>query len=314
MTEEEFISEHQGRHPVHFPGEPTKYATLIDSDDINRMLSKTVVGLGTVRIRQPNGRQVALDEFSVPVDINRDRRAIRADVMEGQLKAGATLSIEHCESLFPDLHEMCCTLAEAFMARVYATLFLVYTPERPCGLHWDDRDMFVCQVAGRKHWPLYKPPYENPLLDHRRTSYQTPAYESAQEFTLKPGESLYIPRGWAHNPAAIEEGSMHVAFAIAMPTGIDLLDWIRADLSKTSAEIRGDLPLTLPPSGRSTYANRLREIVLQHLSDETLENYYQRHRSIVCSRPVRLPELEITTGAEDRVPADHTSDVFATVV
>ena len=151
---QDFMSQYRGKEPVYLPGTPSKYASLVDTDDINQMLSRTVLGLGTVRIRLPEAKQVPLDNFSTPVDMNRDRRAMKAQAVEDHLKAGATLSVEHCESFFQNVHIMCCALAEAFIARVYATLFLVYQAERPCGLHWDDRDMFVCQVAGRKNWPI----------------------------------------------------------------------------------------------------------------------------------------------------------------
>lgn len=289
MSPQEFLSRHRGKEPVYFPGTPAKYAALVDTDDINQMLSRTVLGLGTVRIRLPESKQAPLDNFSTPVDMNRDRRAMKSQVVEDHLKAGATLSVEHCESFFQNVHTMCCTLAEALIARVYATLFLVYEAERPCGLHWDDRDMFVCQVAGRKNWPVYKPPYENPYLDPRRVTYKAPASELFQEFKLQPGDGLYIPRGWAHDPAAIDGASMHVAFAIATPTGIDLLDWIRADLKEKSVAMRGDLPLSA--SERTVYAARLRKIIMESLSDEAIEDHYERHQSSVKPRAVNLPKI-----------------------
>jgi ribosomal protein L16 Arg81 hydroxylase len=288
---EDFLCSHRGKEPVYFPGAPQKYSFLLDTDDINQALSRTVLGLGTVRVRLREGRQVPLDEISVPVDINRDRRAIKAEALENYLKSGATLSVEHCESFFPNVHSMCCTLSEAFLARVYATLFLVYESERPCGLHWDDRDMFICQVAGRKNWPVYKPPYEKPFLDQSRVTYKAPASDFFQEFKLQPGDGLYIPRGWAHDPAAMDGASMHVAFAIATPTGVDLLDWIRADLRETSPEIRTDLPIPLSQVEKRTHAAKLREIIMQRLSDEAIERYYRRHTAEVSPRAAKLPEL-----------------------
>jgi ribosomal protein L16 Arg81 hydroxylase len=303
---EEFLSSHRGKQPVYLPGAPDRYASLLAVEDIGQLLSRTVLGLGTVRVRLPEGRQVALDDFSTPVDINRDRRAMKVQVLENYLKAGATLSVEHCESYLPSIHAMCCTLAEAFVARVYATLFLVYAPERPCGLHWDDRDMFICQVAGRKNWPVYKPQYENPFLDPRRVTYKSPVSELFQEFKLQAGDGLYIPRGWAHDPAAVDGSSVHVAFAIATPTGIDLLDWIRADLREASAEVRADLPIPLPASQWQAHTAKLREIVMERLSDEAIMSYYRRHKMSIEPRAANLPSISLER-VEDRAPTsdDH---------
>jgi ribosomal protein L16 Arg81 hydroxylase len=291
MSPEQFLSEHRGKKPVYFPGTLTQYEPLLGIDDINEMLSRTVLGLGTVRIRLREAKQVVLDDYSVPVDMNRDRRAMKARVIEDHLKAGATLSVEHSESFFKNIHVMCCTLAEAFIARVYATLFLVYQVERPCGLHWDDRDMFIFQVTGRKNWPVYKPPYANPYLDPRRVTYKASASELYQEFKLQAGDALYIPRGWAHDPAAIDGASMHVAFAIASPTALDLLDWVRADLRDASPEMRADLPIPLAPGERQLHAARLREVIMEHLSDDAIESYYRRHKANVHPQSVELPKI-----------------------
>lgn len=289
---EEFLSECRGKRPVYFSSAPTRYASLLDSHELEQVLSRTILGQGTVRINRLEGGQVPLDEISTPVDMNRERRTFRAQAIESHLRAGATLSFEHCESSFQNVYEMCCTLAEVFFARVYATLFLVYEAERPCGLHWDDRDMFICQVTGSKNWPIYKPLYENPLMDRRRSNYyKDSAFELVQEFTLRPGDGLYIPRGWSHNPAAIEGPSMHVTFAIATPTGVDLLDWIRADLKEASAELRADLPMPLRESARHAYASRLRETILERLSNEAIDRYYLQHRSNISQRPLRLREF-----------------------
>lgn len=305
MEPKEFLSEHRGKKPVYFPGALTKYASLVDIAEINEALSRTILGLGTARVRLRESKQASLDDFSTPVDMNRDRRAIKAQAVEDHLKAGATLSLEHCESFFKNVHAMCCTLAEAFLARVYATLFLVYEAERPCGLHWDDRDMFICQVAGRKNWPVYKPPYQNPYLDPRRVTYKAPASELFQEFKLQPGDGLYIPRGWAHDPAAIEGASMHVAFAIATPTGIDLLDWIRADIKETSSEMRADLPIPHSATERHAFAAKVRDVVMERLSDEVIERYYQRHESSVYPRAVKLPEIAGQAVTQDGFQENH---------
>ena len=43
-------------------------------------------------------------------------------------------------------------------------------------------------------------------------------------FTVKPGDVVYIPRGQFHNAQAMNGVSLHVTFAIAPPTGMDVLE------------------------------------------------------------------------------------------
>jgi hypothetical protein len=293
MSPEEFIYEHRGKSPVYFPGTPDKYASLVDTHNLSQVLSRIVASQGLVRIRRPEGA-VPSEEFLTPVVpiVGSHRQVIKGEALEQELASGGTLSVEQCESHFENVHAMCSMLAEVFVARAYAFLFLVYKPERPCGVHWDSYDMFICQVAGYKNWPVYKPAYENPaLFDPNRSAFRPRASEMVQEFKLGPGDGLYIPRGWAHDPVAVDGPSMHVAFAIATPTGIDLLDWIRAELNRTSAYARADLPLPLSPSAKRAYSARFREVLMEHVSDGAIESYFERHRVSVCPRPVDLPEV-----------------------
>jgi hypothetical protein len=44
MSPEEFMSEHRGKKPVYFPGTLTQYDRPLGIDDINEMLSRTVLG------------------------------------------------------------------------------------------------------------------------------------------------------------------------------------------------------------------------------------------------------------------------------
>ncbi len=304
ISPEEFLSQYRGKSPVYFPGSPAKYVSLLGTHDLSQVLSRVVVSPGIVRIRRPEGT-VPTDDFLTPVVpiLGSHRQVIRAQAVEQQLRTGATLALEHCESYFEDVYAMCSMLAEVFLARVYSFLFLVYEPERPCGLHWDSYDMFICQIAGYKNWPVYKPLYQNPLLfDAQRSGNKAPVTELVQEFKLGPGDGLYIPRGWPHEPVAVEGPSMHVAFAIATPTGIDLLDWIRADLSKACAEIRADLPLSLSPCLKHAYASKVRQLVMERLSDEAVDKYYERHNVSVRPTPVELPPLatnQVVHGAID---------------
>jgi ribosomal protein L16 Arg81 hydroxylase len=293
MSPDEFLAEQRGKAPVYFPGTPAKYADLLNTQDLAEVLSRLVVSPGIVRIRRPDGG-VPAEDFLTPIVpiVGSHRQVIRAQSVEKQLKDGATLTLENCESHFANVHAMCSMLSEVFLVRVYAFLFLVYEPERPCGIHWDNYDMFICQVAGCKKWPIYKPVYRSPVLfDPRRSHYDEPSSELMQEFRLEPGDALYVPRGWPHDPVGVGGASLHIAFAITTPTGIDLLDWIRTDLSKTCEDLRVDLPLSRSQDAKRAYAAKFRQILLNRLSDDAIDSYYEQHCLNVREKPVQLPGL-----------------------
>ena len=71
------------------------------------------------------------------------------------------------------------------------------TPAGAVGLgpHHDETEIFTLQIEGSKHWQIF----------HRVESIEPAMYERAelgepsQEFTLSPGDLLYLPSGWVHD-------------------------------------------------------------------------------------------------------------------
>ena len=56
----------------------------------------------------------------------------------------------------------------------------------------------VLQVAGEKRWLLYEPLLELPLKHQRYSAALGEHGEPIDDFVLRAGDSLYLPRGWLH--------------------------------------------------------------------------------------------------------------------
>ncbi len=76
--------------------------------------------------------------------------------------------------------------------------------------HWDWMDVIVIQLAGRKRWSVANEPIvylsnkdqkRKPTVEEIKHYVQSPARFS--EFTLCPGDALYIPRGHIHNASTV---------------------------------------------------------------------------------------------------------------
>jgi hypothetical protein len=289
VSPSEFLAHYRGRSPLYIPGSPCRYESLPKIQDLNRMFLSFKSFPGIFRMNRPSG-PIPIDNivFQIP---DSNRGFVKAQAVEEYLQAGATLVLESCESYLEGAYAVCAMLAKTLLARVHAGLFLVYEPEQPCGVHWDNYDMFICQVAGSKKWPTYRPVFPNPVVTRERRGAKRKDLELVEEFMLRPGDSLYVPRGWPHNPAATEGPSMHISFAIATPTGADLLGWIRDDLIETSAEFRADLPLLLTTDAKLQFAEKLRELILERLSIDSIEQYCESYKSTLLPQPLALPEL-----------------------
>jgi hypothetical protein len=100
-------------------------------------------------------------------------------------------------------------------------------------VHYDTHDVLVLQVLGEKRWRLWPgQPVPRPT---RRTPWPgniEPEGE-AESLTLRPGDTLYVPRGVLHDAATQdgEEPSLHVtvglldpSFATVLRLAVDLLE------------------------------------------------------------------------------------------
>jgi ribosomal protein L16 Arg81 hydroxylase len=75
-------------------------------------------------------------------------------------------------------------------------------------------------------------------LEERRAEAQA---EPLMTVVTEPGDVLYIPRGQFHDARTPEGRSLHVTFAIAPPTGIDVVDLL-GRLALSEALFREYLP------------------------------------------------------------------------
>lgn len=102
--------------------------------------------------------------------------------------------------------------------------------------HFDQNINIVLQLHGTKTWWIAPNHHvENPLTRHtigapvdpELASYTDEMPESfpdgAQEFTLKPGSSLFVPRGAWHTTKASDEDTLSISFTFTAPTWLDLL-------------------------------------------------------------------------------------------
>mmetsp|Transcript_1674 Transcript_1674/g.2320 ORF Transcript_1674/g.2320 Transcript_1674/m.2320 type:complete len:573 (+) Transcript_1674:123-1841(+) len=76
--------------------------------------------------------------------------------------------------------------------------------------HWDWMDVIIIQIAGRKRWSVANEPTiylsnrdqkRKPTIEEIKHYVQSPARFS--EFTLCPGDALYVPRGHIHNASTV---------------------------------------------------------------------------------------------------------------
>ncbi|KAK2727286.1 hypothetical protein QYM36_007955, partial [Artemia franciscana] len=125
------------------------------------------------------------------------------------------------------------------------------TPPGTQGLapHYDDVEVFILQLEGSKHWKLYKPQVElarDYVVNLDPESLGNPI----EEFTLRPGDFLYFPRGTIHQACADEGNQFSTHITISTYQHQSYGDYLRSvlfssveGLASSSVDFRRGIPL-----------------------------------------------------------------------
>lgn len=223
----------------------------------------------------------------------RSRRTRRGSVMRdldqaalnAALRDGATLIVDAVNEASAGLETLCARLAAEFLASCQANLYACWGQTQGFDVHWDDHDIFVVQVEGRKQWRLYgatlaHPTRAGPALDHPRPQ------EPLESFVLEAGEVLYLPRGHWHAAVGLGEPSLHLTIGLTRKSGADFLHWL-ADQALADAGARADLPFE---AGDEALAGRLGAL-LADLSAQAPLELARRYRRHVAAGQVFRPQL-----------------------
>ena len=116
------------------------------------------------------------------------------------------------------------------------------------GAHWDDQEVVIVQLLGRKDWVVEAPPALSPL---KSSHGDATSGNTVWEGRLHPGDVMYIPRGWGHLVRGIEELSYHYTITIPRINGVRILGGVLNALRSEHIHRSAGSMLAIEPSDRS---------------------------------------------------------------
>ena len=128
-----------------------------------------------------------------------------------QLDQGCTIRLRQPQDRLPKVQSLCRALEGEFGSTVGANAYLTAKGgAQGFAAHWDDVDVFILQLEGRKRWrvgacadDVYRlPRVSSEDFDGEALKRLCP---HLSEIVLEPGDVLYLPRGFIHS--AVTEGS-----------------------------------------------------------------------------------------------------------
>jgi hypothetical protein len=258
VTVEEFSSEYWERKPLVVQrDEPGHYSTLLSMRDVDHLISSTGIrypGLRLVKSGSPLPTGSYTSNLSwgnaVFTNLAEPERVLAA------YREGATVILQALQRTWQPLARFCRNLEMYFNHPVQANAYL--TPDSSQGFkpHYDTHDVLVLQIAGCKHWRIYDSPV--PVPD-RKLPYSAAGVQPGallHEFVIRPGDLIYMPRGFIHEALTTESESLHITVGIVPYTWMDVFAEA-VQLCREEPRFRRALPIGF--AGRGEVGSDLRE-------------------------------------------------------
>jgi hypothetical protein len=215
----------------HFPAtDPARHRPLLSIADLEAFLATDAAREPRVSMADSRRRGSA----AVPLDSYlRDDGRVDLPGLFSAFDKGATLVVSRFHELHAALMRYCRGLEQVFLHGVQANIYLTPPGAQGFRVHYDTHDVLVLQVQGEKRWRLWDgQPVPRPTWRTPWPGNIEPEGEPAT-LTMRPGDTLYVPRGVLHDAAAQDgdEPSLHVtiglldpSFATVLRLAVDLLE------------------------------------------------------------------------------------------
>lgn len=152
---------------------------------------------------------------------------------------GFTVVVNQVHRRSAAVGRLCRGLQAALHHPVGANLYL--TPAGAQGFlpHVDTHDVLILQLHGEKEWHVGSPAAELPLAERRHGPQRL---REAQTYSLAPGDTFYLPRGFPHEAVAADSSSLHLTVGIHAYRWRDLIVDALELLAEEDVTFRGALP------------------------------------------------------------------------
>ncbi|MBK1657733.1 cupin domain-containing protein [Paracraurococcus ruber] len=318
MPPEQFFAEFHDRKPLHIRGGAAKFAHVLSWRQINRLLDMTHVWSSQSLKLVLDGKPVAPEEYCTRAtsrDNDQVMQPVAARIRDWVAK-GASVVLNDVDSLTPGLAAVSHALEAAGLGKAQGNVYISWQSHKAFPAHYDTHDVWAVQVEGEKTWNVWDGRADWPI-PHPAFRTESQAQHEQQKgrlrekVLLKAGDILYLPRGWYHDALAEAPASVHVAFGLHAPLGLDLLN-ILHERALYDVEFRKPLPrqdgsaaakfaLT---SRAQQLAQRLAELARDPKVMAALEQFVAGYRfdrggnDLLAARGLAAPEAA-ATGGED---------------
>lgn len=249
----EFAEEYWGRRALlstaaDLGGSP---ADLLSAEAIDELVSERGLRTPFLRVAK-NGSALAEGAFTAPGGVGAGvADQVSDDKLVRLFADGATMVLQGLHRIWPPVIAFAQQLAAELGHPVQANAYVTPPQNQGFSDHYDVHDVFVLQIAGEKRWSIHAPVLGAPLrhqpwTDRRRAVEQQAQQAPLVEAVLRPGDCLYLPRGFLHAAVALGGVSTHLTIGVHTWTRYALAEQLLDQALRTVADdpaVRRSLPL-----------------------------------------------------------------------
>jgi ribosomal protein L16 Arg81 hydroxylase len=268
---EAFAAEHWARRPLLARAEDTgeSFADLLTLDAVDELLSRRGLRTPFLRIAK-DGAVVDPKRFTTSGGAGAEvADQVSSDAVLRLFADGSTVVLQGLHRLWPPLIEFADQLAADLGHPTQVNAYLTPPSSQGFSPHYDVHDVFVLQFAGEKHWRIHAPVLEAPLRtqpwnDRAAAVAAAAEGEPVIDTVLRPGDALYLPRGYLHSARALGGISGHLTIGVHPVTrwaaAESTLDVVRT-LAADDPELRRSLPLGVDLADPSSVADDVAAVI-----------------------------------------------------
>lgn len=228
MAPSEFFEHYNDRQPMLLRGVSEKFSQVLSWTEIHRLLNMDRLWTHRTLILLLDGEGIPPQEYCKLTIRDGDKVSSRpqARLVRQFVQQGASVILNDVDTLTPGMAAISQALQGAGLGEPWANAYISWKERRAFNIHADTHDVWVVQVEGRKTWNIWQgrspwPTEENGQRIPSRDEDPDKG-DLLHEWTLNPGDLLYLPWGWFHDALAASEASVHITYAVKRLSGMDL--------------------------------------------------------------------------------------------
>ncbi|WP_433164275.1 cupin domain-containing protein [Kribbella sp. CA-247076] len=280
---------------------PAPYDDLFSLDAADELLSRRGLRTPFLRIAK-NGAVVGDAQFTGSGGVGAEiADQVRDDKVAALFASGHTVVLQALHRTWPALVDFATQLTVDAGHPVQINAYITPPESQGFSAHYDVHDVFVLQVAGEKHWTVHEPVHVDPLRNQPWTDHSAAVAAAARDRApvvdnvLRPGDALYVPRGFLHSAKALGGVSAHLTVGLHTMTRYLLVQELAA-LAADEAALRAALPLGFDagdPAQVSAVLPEVASLLIKQIQSATPDDLAARlrRRTWSSSRPAPLSPL-----------------------